>query len=181
MNENLQMWPDSKKVLDVACGGRMFYFDKSDKRVLFCDNRTVETELCDGRKFTVNPDIECDFTRLPFEDGSFKLVVFDPPHLLRNKGKSKMDDMYGSLNERATPTGYQQIKYGALYSDWKDMLQRGFSECFRVLEPGGVLIFKWNETDIPVKEILKLTPVKPLFGNRCGKSSKTHWICFMND
>ena len=91
-----------------------------------------------------------------------------------------MADMYGSLNERATPTGYQQIKYGALYSDWKDMLQRGFSECFRVLEPGGVLIFKWNETDIPVKEILKLAPVKPLFGNRSGKSSKTHWICFMN-
>lgn len=128
----------------------------------------------------MNPDIECDFTRLPFEDGSFKLVVFDPPHLLRNTGKSKMADMYGSLNERATPTGYQQIKYGALYSDWKDMLQRGFSECFRVLEPGGVLIFKWNETDIPVKEILKLTPVKPLFGNRSGKYSKTHWICFMN-
>ena len=91
-----------------------------------------------------------------------------------------MADMYGSLNERATPTGYQQSKHGALYSDWKDMLQRGFSECFRVLEPGGVLIFKWNETDIPVKDILKLTPVKPLFGNRSGKSSKTHWICFMN-
>lgn len=35
MNENLQMWSDSKKVLDVACGGRMFYFDKSDQRVLF--------------------------------------------------------------------------------------------------------------------------------------------------
>lgn len=92
-----------------------------------------------------------------------------------------MADMYGSLNKIATPTGYQQIKYGALYFDWKDMLHRGFSECFRVLEPGGVLIFKWNETDIPVKEILKLTPVKPLFGNRSGKASKTHWICFMND
>lgn len=83
------MWSDSKKVLDVACGGRMFYFDKSDQRVLFCDNRTVETELCDGRKFIVNPDIECDFTRLPFEDGSFKLVVFDPPHLLRKQEKVK--------------------------------------------------------------------------------------------
>lgn len=128
----------------------------------------------------MNPDIECDFTHLPFENSSFKLVVFDPPHLLRNTGKSKMADMYGSLNVRSSPTGYQQIKYGALYSDWKDMLQCGFSECFRVLEPGGVLIFKWNETDIPVKEILKLTPIKPLFGNRSGKSSKTHWICFIN-
>lgn len=170
-----------KIVLDVACGGRMFYFDKTDQRVLFCDNRTVDTELCDGRKFTVKPDVECDFTSLPFEDESFRLVVYDPPHLLRNTGKSKMADVYGSLSERATPTGYQQIKYGALYADWRDMLRRGFAECFRVLEPHGVLIFKWNETDIPVKEILKLSPVSPLFGNRSGKASKTHWICFMKD
>lgn len=170
-----------KIVLDVACGGRMFYFDKTDQRVLFCDNRTVDTELCDGRKFTVKPDVKCDFTSLPFEDESFRLVVYDPPHLLRNTGKSKMADMYGSLSERATPTGYQQIKYGALYADWRDMLRRGFAECFRVLEPHGVLIFKWNETDIPVKEILKLSPVSPLFGNRSGKASKTHWICFMKD
>lgn len=49
------------------------------------------------------------------------MVVFDPPHLLRNVGKSKMADMYGSLNEKAQPTGYQHIKYGALYSDWRDM------------------------------------------------------------
>lgn len=170
-----------KIVLDVACGGRMFYFDKTDQRVLFCDNRTVDTELRDGRKFTVKPDVECDFTSLPFEDESFRLVVYDPPHLLRNTGKSKMADMYGSLSERAAPTGYQQIKYGALYTDWRDMLRRGFAECFRVLEPHGVLIFKWNETDIPVKEILKLSPVSPLFGNRSGKASKTHWICFMKD
>ena len=65
----------------------------------------------------MNPDIECDFTRLSFADSSFKLVVFDPLHLLRNIGKSKTADMYGSLNERAAPTGYQQIKYGTLYSD----------------------------------------------------------------
>lgn len=159
----------------------MFYFDKTDQRVLFCDNRTVDTELCDGRKFTVKPDVECDFTSLPFEDESFRLVVYDPPHLLRNTGKSKMADMYDSLSERATPTGYQQIKYGALYTGWRDMLRRGFAECFRVLEPHGVLIFKWNETDILVKEILKLSPVSPLFGNRSGKASKTHWICFMKD
>lgn len=168
-----------RKALDVACGGRMFYFDKQDPRVLFCDNRTVETELCDGRRFVVAPDVQCDFTALPFEDNSFKLVVYDPPHLLYNTGKSKMADIYGSLNPEATPTGYQHIKYGALRTGWKDMLTKGFAECFRVLEPSGVLIFKWNETDIPVREILKLTDEKPLFGNRSGKASKTHWICFM--
>ena len=172
---------DEKKVIDVACGGRMFYFDKNDPRVLFCDNRTVDTELCDGRRFFVAPDVQCDFTELPFEDGTFKLVVFDPPHLLYNTGKSKMGDIYGSLNPEANPTGYQHIKYGALRNGWKDMLSKGFAECFRVLEPNGILIFKWNETDIPVREILKLTDEKPLFGNRSGKASKTHWICFMKE
>ena len=26
-------------VLDACCGSRMFYFDKEDNRVLYCDNR----------------------------------------------------------------------------------------------------------------------------------------------
>lgn len=170
---------DNATILDVACGGKMFYFDKEDERVLFCDIRNVETTLCDGRCFEVKPDIIADFASLPFEDNRFSMVVFDPPHLLRNTGKSKMADMYGSLNEKAKPTGYQQIKYGALYSDWRDMLSKGFKECFRVLLPGGFLIFKWNETDIKVSEVLALTSERPVFGHKSGKQSKTHWICFV--
>ncbi len=166
-------------ILDVACGGKMFYFDKHDPRVLFCDIREITTELCDGRPFEVSPDIVADFTNLPFEDNSFKLVVFDPPHLTRCTGKSKYKEMYGSLSEIYTPTGWQQIKYGALYSDWREMLTKGFAECFRVLESNGILIFKWNETDIKVSEILKLTNEKPVFGHKSGKQSKTHWLCFM--
>lgn len=170
--------PD-KKILDVACGGKMFYFDKNDPRVLFCDNRKISTTLCDERHFEVNPDIVCDFTALPFESNTFRLVIFDPPHLTRNTGKSKYKELYGTLSEICAPTGWQQIKYGALYHDWREMLQKGFSECFRVLEPGGVLIFKWNETDIKVSEILKLTQEKPLLGHKSGKRSNTHWITFI--
>ena len=170
-----------KMILDVACGGKMFYFDKQDERVLFCDIRNVETTLCDGRHFEVKPDIVADFTNLPFENNRFSMVVYDPPHLLRNTGRSKFADLYGSLNEKATPTGYQQIKYGALYSDWRDMISKGFKECFRVLLPGGFLIFKWNETDIKVSEVLALTSERPVFGHKSGKQSKTHWICFMKN
>ena len=172
----------NKPILDACCGGKMFYFDKSDKRVLFQDIRKIKTTLCDGRTFEVSPDVQCDFTDMPYEDGTFSMVVFDPPHLVYSRGKkSKMVDMYGSLSERAKPTGYQQIKYGALYSDWRDMLSKGFKECFRVLKHGGFLIFKWNETDVKVSEILKLTPEKPVFGHISGKRSNTHWICFMKD
>ena len=73
------------------------------------------------------------------------------------------------------------IKYGALYSDWRDMITKGFKECFRVLVPGGFLIFKWNETDIKVSEVLALTRENPVFGHKSGKRSNTHWICFMKE
>ncbi|MEG0692429.1 MAG: methyltransferase [Oscillospiraceae bacterium] len=168
-----------KPIFDACCGGKMFYFDKQDPRVLFMDIRQIKTKLCDGRDFEVSPDIVGDFAEIPLEDNIFNMVVFDPPHLLRNTGKSKFADLYGSLNEKARPTGYQQIKYGALYSDWQDMLKQGFAECFRVLKPSGFLIFKWNETDIKVSEVLALTEEKPVFGHKSGKQSKTHWICFM--
>lgn len=38
-----------------------------------------------------------------------------------------------------------------------------------------------NETDIKVKEILKLTTAKPIFGHISGKRANTHWICFMKE
>lgn len=168
-----------KPILDVCCGGRMFYYDKNDERVLFQDIRNISTHLCDGRLFEVKPDVQADFTNMPYENECFSMVIFDPPHLLRNIGNLKFAEQYDSLNEKTTPTGYQHIKYGALYSDWRDMLSKGFAECFRVLKPGGFLIFKWNETDIKVSEILKLTDEKPVFGHISGKRSNTHWICFM--
>ena len=169
-----------KPILDACCGGKMFYFDKHDPRVLFQDIRQVSTTLCDGRPFEVAPDVVGDFTSMEFPDNTFNMVVFDPPHLLRNTGKSKFADIYGSLNPKAKPTGWQQTKYGALPDqDWHEVLAKGFSECFRVLKQGGFLIFKWNETDIPVSEVLKLTDQKPIFGHKSGKRSNTHWICFM--
>lgn len=171
-----------KPILDACCGGKMFYFDKNDPRVLFQDIRQVSTTLCDGRPFEVSPDVVGDFRSMEFPDGTFNMVVFDPPHLLRNVGRSKFADIYGSLNPKAKPTGWQQTKYGALpNSDWHEVLANGFSECFRVLKPGGFLIFKWNETDIPVREVLKLTDQKPIFGHRSGKRANTHWICFMKE
>ena len=73
-----------KRVIDVACGSKMFWFDKNNPDVEFCDNRTVPYhKYYPNRYIEINPDTVCDFTSLPFEDGKFKLVVFDPPHLTR--------------------------------------------------------------------------------------------------
>jgi len=35
-------------ILDTCCGGKMFYFDKHDNRILFQGIRKLETTLCDG-------------------------------------------------------------------------------------------------------------------------------------
>ena len=153
----------NKPVIDVCCGSRMFYFNKLDERVLFCDKRAERHILCDGRVLEINPDIQLDFKNLPFDDETFHHVCFDPPHLINVGQNSWLAKKYGQLNK----------------STWQDDLRTGFSECFRVLKTNGTLIFKWNETDIPVKEILALTEHKPLYGHISGKRSNTHWISFI--
>ena len=97
-----------KIILDACCGSRMFWFDKENPRVLFADIRTEEHTLCDGRKLVVKPDIIADFTDMPFKDGSFKMVVFDPPHLKSLGRNSWMAHKYGVL----LPTWETDIKAG---------------------------------------------------------------------
>lgn len=159
---------DPPPVLDACCGTRMFWFDRNDPRAVFTDCRTATHEVKDvssrggTRTLMVAPDIEADFTNLPFDDNTFALVCFDPPHFQRNGD-----------------TSWVGLKYGTLAPGWEDMIRRGFAECFRVLRPAGTLVFKWNEGEIPVSKVLSLTPEKPLFGNKCGKSAKSHWLVFL--
>lgn len=137
----------------------MFWFDKNNSDVIFADNRELETTLCDGRKLVIEPDIKMDFRDMPFDDESFKMVVFDPPHLIHAGEKS-----------------WLRQKYGVLPEEWRTYISNGFDECMRVLEKDGVLIFKWNEEQVKTSEILKTIKYKPLFGD---KRAKTHWMVFM--
>ena len=157
------------RVLDPCCGSRMMWFDKADPRAIFGDRRNETITVTDRshredgtRTLTIEPDTLMDFRALPFLDGSFRLVAFDPPHL-----------------ERAGPRSWLAAKYGKLSDDWRADLRQGFAECFRVLEPEGVLIFKWNETQVKLREVVALTPEKPLFGQVSGRSGMTHWLVFM--
>lgn len=77
----MKMTSHSKvKILDVCCGSRMFWFDKNEPHTTFMDIRKEQFEI-HGKKVNVQPDIVSDFRNIPFEDNSFNLVVFDPPHL----------------------------------------------------------------------------------------------------
>lgn len=149
----------------------MFWFDRNNPDVEFCDNRTVDNEKIweskDGkieRFLTVSPDTVCDVRNLPFADNTFWHIVFDPPHLLKIS-----DD------------AWLRKKYGKLQEDWPTFMHDAFVELFRVLKPNGTLIFKWSEIDITVNELLKAIPYKPLYGHRSGKHMTTHWMAFIKD
>ena len=150
-----------KAILDACCDSRMFWFDRRHPDVVFMDRREETHMLCDGRTLEIKPDVVGDFRKMPFNDGAFRLVVFDPPHLIH-----------------AGESSWLAKKYGQLNSSWPDDIKKGFDECFRVLEPYGILVFKWNEEQIKLSEILKNIEYKPLFGNR---RSKTHWLIFMKE
>ena len=82
---------DNKKILDMTCGSRTIWFNKHHPAAVYCDKRKENYALHFGKAHTslhqmiVDPDVICDFTDLPFEDESFNLVVFDPPHLTTAK------------------------------------------------------------------------------------------------
>lgn len=153
-----------KPILDPASSMRSFYFDKKDPRVVFGDIREDETHLLtNGQTIVIKPDEVMDFTSIPYPDESFHCVIFDPPHLLELSEKSWMRKKYGVLEKES----------------WHEDISKGFEECFRVLKYNGILIFKWNETSIMLKEILKLTPQKPILGHPSGKRMGTHWVLFM--
>ena len=159
-----------KRVLDPCCGSRMFYFDRQHPDVVFGDRRRETITVTDRshgnesgtRTLHIEPDVLMDFRDIPYPDGTFKLVSFDPPHLVR-----------------AGPKSWLAAKYGKLGPDWREDIRRGFTECFRVLAPDGVLVFKWNETQVKVSEVLALTDQKPIFGQVSGRGHMTHWLVFM--
>lgn len=158
-------------VLDACCGSKMFYFDKENSNVLYVDNRNVENEIIwtskDGkqvRTVDIMPDVVADFRKLPFDSETFFHVVFDPPHLV-------------NVGDKA----YMGKKYGRLPSDWQEFLKKGFDECWRVLKVNGTLVFKWSAVQIPAEKIIAAIGRRPLYGNKCGKQNKTHWMIFFKE
>lgn len=146
------------------------WFDRTDPRAVFGDCRSETITVTDRshgradgtRTLHIQPDALMDFRALPFPSETFALVAFDPPHLVRAGRKS-----------------WLAAKYGKLSDDWRADLRQGFAECFRVLRSEGTLVFKWNETQVPLKDVLALTPEKPLFGQQTGRGMRTHWLVFM--
>ena len=154
----------NKFILDACCGSRMFWFNKKHSNTIFIDNRKYDKGFIDNRQNReLHPDKIMDFRKLKFPDKSFKLVVFDPPHLVGKPDGCRMTRTYGCLNPET----------------WHEDIKKGFDECWRVLDDFGVLIFKWNEASIKKENVLRIIGKEPLFGHPIQSKIPTHWFCFM--
>lgn len=150
-----------KFILDATAGYRMMWTNKQHPNAIYLDEKA---EVC--------PDIIGDFTKLSqFPDNTFRLVLFDPPHVVRNS-------VHGDI----------QRNFGILKCEtWQSDLRKGLIECMRVLKTYGILLFKWNTHSKTIPQILKILPYEPLvsqttkgtYTNRRKHESRTVWFCFM--
>jgi len=162
-------------ILDATCGGRSIWLpgQKHHENALYIDKREREPGFTgqEARTFSVKPDEIQDFRDLPYADEEFNLVVFDPPHLVREDGMEQL-------------TGYVTKSYGALHAEtWQADLEAGFEELWRVLKPGGTMVFKSADNSADFRDVIALAPTDPLFGTTTKKNSKceNRWFVFYKE
>ena len=156
---------DDKFILDATAGFRMMWFNKHHPNCIYVDRR-IECE----------PDVVADNSKLDYPDGSFKLIVWDPPQIVEKGGTWS----HGNSNMKRD--------FGYLQPDtFASELRASFFELWRLLAPFGILNLKWSTKYRSTDEILKLFPVQPLFGQvsqnldkaTSQRNVRTVWFCFM--
>ena len=139
------------------------------KEMLLNDTVTLEDEY-DGTLLKFNntaPYFYINNTRRAFIDQKQIEVWFEEKFCI-----VELDNFKQAWS--AIPENYKEIS-SKFDVDIK-IFTLGFEECMRVLKTGGTLIFKWSDCQVNVKEILKVIPFKPLFGQQRGT---THWMTFV--
>jgi SAM-dependent methyltransferase len=111
-----------KKILDATVNRGRFWIG-SNRPVLGLD---IDPKF--------KPDVVADNRAIPLKDGSFDVVVYDPPHI-PNQGKDKSKDFntrFGLGSKSSHVNGYN---FSHLYPPF-------VAEAYRVLKPEGLLFCK---------------------------------------
>ena len=106
----------------------------------------IEPDITIDRNRERRPKIQAVWQHLPFRDDYFERILFDPPHLLREPSGWANTDLWRHFSWFSSPAEARKIIYQA------------FKEILRVLRPGGVCIFKWNDTEKPLNWIIAIAP-----------------------
>lgn len=156
----------NKLILDAGCGGKHIWLDKNNKATVYIDIRKKDRGYIPARpNWECQPDIIADTRKLPFKDNTFKLIVWDPPHIKRNYDNHYFGKKYGILSPIT----------------WPSDLKNSFNELWRVLNNHGILTLKFSNSDIPFKKVLRQFHVQPLFGTTTSRNDRieTRWFTFM--
>ena len=155
------------KILDATCGTRTAWLRKHDPDTTYIDIRPE-----------VKPDIVMDATHTTFQDKTFDIILFDPPH---RRFSPNPREIFDSHKKGAN---YAYI-YGSFTTSYiKSFISAAFAEFFRILKDDGLVFFKWNTLAIPLDKILPMAvDFYPIFGQNFNKISKheTVWLCMRKD
>lgn len=81
-----------------------------------------------------NPDVVGDNRNMPFEDETFDVVVYDPPHI-PNQGQDRTKDFNSRFGLGLKASAEQGYNFSHLYPPF-------VREAYRVLRPEGILLAK---------------------------------------
>lgn len=142
------------KILDLSAGNRAVWFNKNHTGTVYVDRRE-----------SVKPTLVADTRQLPFRDGSFDLVVFDPPHK-NNAASGNMSYNYGHCTA----------------AEIRDIVRGTAKEAHRITYIHGLMAFKWNEHSRTLSDIMDLMRAywEPLFGHGVTHQQRgTAWVMLL--
>lgn len=84
--------------------------------------------------------INASSENLPFEDGSMKSIMYDPPFIIVGSGKSYKNDKVGSSIMAKRFEGY------GTFEELKSNYFNSLKELYRITEKGGFVVMKCQDT-----------------------------------
>ena len=168
-------------ILDATAGNRVIWRTKNPENVIFIDLE---------KKLERPPTIFADNRKLPFQDKTFSMIYFDPPHAW------SWDSIYFGFPDRESFLKYRTNRndrvptyYGMnVYKSKTALLTAIYyaqKELRRVLTDTGVLWFNWSELKISLRKTLvcfnddwiELIRLRTGSKNQTLANTPNFWVC----